>query len=107
MNHRIKKIKLSCIIQVDVIVNTTGKNLDLRNGAVSASLLRAGGDALQQDLTQNYPKGLGDGEIAISVGGKLHCFNIFHGSLMNWDGGDKAIPVNEPHHEKACLPGSH
>ena len=77
-----------------MIVNTTGKNLDLRNGAVSKSLLQAGGDALQQDLTQKYPKGLGDGEIAISVGGKLHCFNVFHGSLMNWDGGDKAIPVN-------------
>ena len=77
-----------------MIVNTTGKNLDLRNGAVSASLLRAGGDAVQQDLTQNYPNGLGDGDIAISVGGKLHCWNVFHGSLINWDGGDKAIPVN-------------
>ena len=80
-------------IQVDIIVNTTGKNLDLRNGAVSASLLRAGGDSLQQELNKNYPKGLSDEEIAISSGGNLKCRNVLHGSLMNWDGGNKAVQV--------------
>ena len=74
-------------------MNTTGKNLDLRNGAVSASLLKAGGNSIQQELSKNYPQGLGDGEIAVSVGGNLKCRHVLHGSLMNWDGGDKAVQV--------------
>ena len=60
---------------------------------MSQSLLKAGGDSIQQDLIQNYPKGLGDGEIAVSVGGNLKCKHMLHGALMNWDQGDKAIPV--------------
>ncbi|XP_060585886.1 protein mono-ADP-ribosyltransferase PARP14-like isoform X2 [Ruditapes philippinarum] len=72
--------------KVDVIVNTTAKNLDLKNGAVSASLLKTGGMELQQEVTKKYPNGIKDGEIAVTSGQSLRCDIVVHSSLANWDG---------------------
>lgn len=80
-------------VMVDIIVDTTAKNLDLRNGAVAKSLLDLGGDMIQEELNRKYPYGLGDNEIAISSGGRLKCKYILHGWLVDWDGGEKAIPA--------------
>ena len=79
--------------QVDVIVNNTGKALNLRYGAVSASILKKGGVSVQQELKQKYPKGLGDDEIAVTSGGNMNCSFILHGCLMPWDGGAEASKV--------------
>ena len=38
--------------QVDVIVNTTSKDLNLNAGGVSASILRAAGPTIQQECQQ-------------------------------------------------------
>ncbi|XP_060593079.1 protein mono-ADP-ribosyltransferase PARP14-like isoform X3 [Ruditapes philippinarum] len=72
--------------KVDVIVNTTAKNLDLKNGAVSASLLKTGGMELQQEVSKKYPNGIKDGEIAVTSGQSLKCDIVVHSSLANWDG---------------------
>ncbi|XP_056006116.1 protein mono-ADP-ribosyltransferase PARP14-like isoform X2 [Ostrea edulis] len=79
--------------QVDVIVNTTSKDLKLGNGAVSASLLKAGGRTLQQECDQNYPNGIQHGEIAVTSGGNLSCQFICHGSLPGWDQQGQALKI--------------
>lgn len=80
-----------------MIVNTTAKNLDLKNGAVSLSLLKAGGDGLQDEINTNYPKGIKDGEIATTSGHKLKCQVVVHTSLTNYDsknpGKSKAVSI--------------
>ncbi|XP_053407776.1 protein mono-ADP-ribosyltransferase PARP14-like isoform X2 [Mercenaria mercenaria] len=72
--------------KVDVIVNTTAKNLDLKNGAVSGSLLKTGGIKLQQEVSGKYPNGIKIGELAITSGQKLKCDVVIHSSMTNWDG---------------------
>ena len=79
--------------QVDVIVNNTSKKLNLLYGAVSASILKAGGASVQQELKQNYPNGLKDDEIGVSSGGNMNCRYILHGCLVAWDGGKEAQSV--------------
>ncbi|XP_053407780.1 protein mono-ADP-ribosyltransferase PARP14-like isoform X2 [Mercenaria mercenaria] len=71
--------------KVDVIVNTTAKNLDLKNGAVSSSLLKFGGQNLQVEVSTNYPDGINFGEIAVSAGHNLKCSQVFHTTLSNYD----------------------
>ena len=68
-----------------MIVNTTARNLDLKNGAVSASLLRTAGNQLQDEIHQKYPNGIKDGDIAVTSGNGLRCQMVIHTSLMNWD----------------------
>lgn len=73
--------------QVDVIVNTASKDLDLSQGLVSTSISRAGGDSIQQECKTKYPKGINFGEIAVTGGGKLGCKIVCHGALPQWDNG--------------------
>lgn len=74
-------------------MNTTSKDLKLGNGAVSASLLKAGGPILQQECDQNYPQGIQHGDIAVTSGGNLYCQSICHGSLPGWDQKGAALKV--------------
>lgn len=72
--------------QVEVLVNTTGKDLTLKNGAVSNSLLKAAGPQLQAEASQRYPNGFSvHGEVLVTQGYKLTCKTIYHGSLMGYD----------------------
>lgn len=70
--------------QVDVIINSTSSNLQLTHGAVSQSLLNAGGNSLQSECTKHYPNGVAPGEIAVTGGGKLECRKVYHGALNGW-----------------------
>ncbi|KAJ8320637.1 hypothetical protein KUTeg_002224 [Tegillarca granosa] len=79
--------------KVDVIVNTTEKDLNLKVGAVSSTLLKIGGKSLQDECSAKYPNGIIPGEIAETSGGSLQCSKVLHGSLPNWDDGGKALDV--------------
>ncbi|XP_060564934.1 protein mono-ADP-ribosyltransferase PARP14-like [Ruditapes philippinarum] len=70
--------------KADVIVNTTSNNLDLRNGAVSMSLSKSAGRALQDEVTAKFPDGLENKTIAVTGGHKLHCNFVFHTALSNY-----------------------
>ncbi|XP_046562803.1 protein mono-ADP-ribosyltransferase PARP14-like isoform X2 [Haliotis rubra] len=70
--------------QVDVIVNTTSSSLDLSKGAVSTSILKTGGDAIQMECSTKYPDGIKSGQIAITGAGSLICQSIFHTCLPSW-----------------------
>ena len=72
--------------QVDVIVNTTSKDLNLNGGGVSSSILRAAGISIQQEAHQVSPGGIPRGQLVITSGGNLACAKIYHGSLPNWKG---------------------
>ncbi|XP_048239340.1 protein mono-ADP-ribosyltransferase PARP15-like isoform X6 [Haliotis rufescens] len=68
----------------DVLVNTTGTNVNLLAGTVSYTFLEAGGKGLQEELTRACPSGLKVGGIAETTGGKLQCQKVFHVVLKQW-----------------------
>lgn len=83
-----------CFIwQADVIVNSTAKNLDLKNGAVSASLLKYGGKNLQTELSSKFPDGIDSGNIAVTSGHDLQCKIVIHTTVPNYD----------PNNDSACM----
>jgi O-acetyl-ADP-ribose deacetylase (regulator of RNase III) len=85
------EIKIGSILDnfnVDVIVNTTSDDLNLKNGAVSKLILQKAGDVIQQDLNKNYPKGLENNasKVAISTSGNIRNLKrIFHISLKSFE----------------------
>ncbi|KAK3598397.1 hypothetical protein CHS0354_019800 [Potamilus streckersoni] len=84
-NISIKVVKGEMAMEkVDVIVNTTSYSLDLTNGTVSQSLLKTGGQILQEECKMKYPNGIKDGDIAVTRGGKLDCQIVCHGALKSW-----------------------
>ncbi|CAI9716700.1 protein mono-ADP-ribosyltransferase PARP14-like isoform X1 [Octopus vulgaris] len=70
---------------VDVIVNSTNKNLELDSGAISKYILFAAGPQIQDECSQKYPQGISTSEIAITKGYNLKCKNVFHLALPPWD----------------------
>lgn len=78
---------LCAFIQVDVIVNTASKDLNLNQGAVSNSILQAAGANLQTECKTKMPNGLSPGQILITTGCSLQCKNVYHGACEQWDGG--------------------
>ncbi|XP_048239688.1 uncharacterized protein LOC124111846 [Haliotis rufescens] len=76
-------------LEVDVLVNTTQTDLDLSVGAVSGSLLNAGGQVLQDECRQQHPLGAKPGTVVQTGGGKLTCKKVFHVILKDWSDGDE------------------
>jgi O-acetyl-ADP-ribose deacetylase (regulator of RNase III) len=72
------------ISQADVIVNSTQPSLKLDAGAVSATILAAAGQALQEECNKKYPKGIDNGDVAVTKGHKLSCQEVFHVTLSSW-----------------------
>lgn len=70
--------------QADVIVNSTSNGLDLQNGAVSSSILKAAGMGLQSECKTKYPGGIQTGGIARTMGHGLNCTEVFHLALSNF-----------------------
>ena len=61
-------------------VNTASDDLNLKNGAVAQSLLKAGGKGLQSECTQYVQKNgnVDHWEFATTLAGKLPCQYIIH-----------------------------
>lgn len=68
-----------------MIVSSTDKSLNLTLGATSKSLLRAGGESLQEECTMKYKHGVQPGEVAMTKGGNLSCTQVYHGAVKKWD----------------------
>ncbi|XP_053400000.1 uncharacterized protein LOC123557665 isoform X2 [Mercenaria mercenaria] len=81
--------------QVDVIINSTAKNLDLKEGAASRSLLKKGGNSIQQECQSKYSNGITEGEIAITTAGNLQCQQIYHTCLPPWNGGKNKMAAQK------------
>ncbi|KAJ8321017.1 hypothetical protein KUTeg_002604 [Tegillarca granosa] len=79
--------------EVDIIVNSTARNLNLTKGAVSNSVLQTGGPSLQMECSTNYPNGIQFGEVAVTNGGNLQCSKVLHGSIPSWDVDGAALGV--------------
>uniref|UniRef100_A0A8W8ISW0 Poly [ADP-ribose] polymerase 14 n=1 Tax=Magallana gigas TaxID=29159 RepID=A0A8W8ISW0_MAGGI len=98
LNYEIKVISGTLAkMRVDVIVNSTDKSLNLTLGATSKSLLRAGGESLQNECRMKYKYGVQPGKVAMTKGGNLHCRQVYHGAIQKWDHykGDALSKFNE------------
>ena len=87
-NIEIKHGSILDNLGVDVIVNTTSEDLNLKNGAVSKLILAQAGDKIQQELNKSYKNGLKNhsSRVAISSGGNIKNFKkIFHVSLKSFE----------------------
>lgn len=81
----VSNVQLYKLFQADVIVNSTSNGLDLKNGAVSSSILRAAGPGLQDECKQKYPKGIETTEIAFTTSHNLNCKGVLHLALCNYN----------------------
>ncbi|VDI76958.1 Hypothetical predicted protein, partial [Mytilus galloprovincialis] len=70
--------------KVDVIVNSSNKQLNLKKGAVSASILAAAGEGIYEECRRNYPNGINYGDVITTNHGNLNCKVICHGCLPHW-----------------------
>ncbi|XP_018417199.1 PREDICTED: poly [ADP-ribose] polymerase 14-like [Nanorana parkeri] len=73
----------------NVIVNSVGRNLNLRSGAVSNALFKKAGNNLQ-DLLKTERKGrqVEDGSIFVTDGCNLSSDIVIHAVVPHWDRGD-------------------
>jgi len=67
--------------QVDVIVCTANKNLDLHRGRASKVIVEAAGDDLEQDTASKYPDGIDYDSIAVVNPGRLQCKKVYFVAL--------------------------
>lgn len=67
-------------------MNTASADFDLTKGAVSATISKTGGPALQEEVTNAKTGDVPFGQIIVTSGGNLGCSNVYHGALENWDG---------------------
>ncbi|XP_060082622.1 protein mono-ADP-ribosyltransferase PARP15-like [Ylistrum balloti] len=71
--------------KVDVIVNSTSKDLKLGRGSgLAKSLLTAAGQSLQSELDDSYPNGIVPGQLAITGGYDLLCKKVYHGTFTSF-----------------------
>lgn len=70
-----------------MIVNSTIKTLDLKEGSASKALLKKGGNSIQKECKAKYKDGLKPGEIAVTGSGNLSCKYIYHLYLPAWKEG--------------------
>ncbi|XP_044130403.1 protein mono-ADP-ribosyltransferase PARP14-like, partial [Bufo gargarizans] len=72
----------------NVIVNSVGKELDLRSGAVSSAIFRKAGARLQDLLNREKPQSaVTDGCVFITDGCGLPCHLVLHAVVPRWDEG--------------------
>jgi len=76
------------IVQADIYVNTVGDNLNLKNGAVSMSLFKAGGQALQDECTAYVTRNgkVHAGGVVVTGPGSIQCSKIIHTIGPSYDG---------------------
>jgi len=75
------------LLQVDGLVNTTSKDLNLSNGAVSKSILTAAGPQIQDECRRIAPSSFNYGEVIETKGYNLKVKSVFHGACIAWDNG--------------------
>ncbi|CAC5412107.1 unnamed protein product [Mytilus coruscus] len=68
----------------DVMVITASKDLKLKYGMLSKSVLDAAGPDIQTACDNNYPSGVDYTEVAATRAYKLHCRFVYFGSLPDW-----------------------
>lgn len=69
-------------------MNTVGRDLILKNGHVSNSILLAAGNKIQVEANDKFPNGLLGGEVLVTDAYKLRgkgILKVFHGSLLRWN----------------------
>ncbi|XP_067656950.1 protein mono-ADP-ribosyltransferase PARP14-like isoform X2 [Haliotis asinina] len=62
--------------KVDVLINTVGKGMAWKSGALSKSVVEAGGKKLLEECEKR--KDLKEGDYTVTSGGKLLCKHVFH-----------------------------
>ena len=75
------------LFKVDVIVNSTGKDLRLHHGLASRALLERGGKRLQEECDKVAPNGIKYGEVAVTPGCQLQSPYVAHGACCAWKKG--------------------
>ena len=76
---------LAGFLQVDVVVNSTSRDLNLDANASAKALSAAAGPKLQEECkTTGQVK---TGEIVATSGANLACKHVFHTSCAGWENG--------------------
>lgn len=74
---------------VDVIVNSCNRELELKKGAVSSTILKKGGQSILAECGKRWPHGINFGEAIATTAGNMNFKFICHGALPHWTPGAK------------------
>lgn len=69
-------------------MNTVGRDLNLKRGQVSNSILTAAGNEIQKEANEKFPNGLLRGQLLVTDAYNLRgkgIQKVFHGSLLQWN----------------------
>lgn len=69
-------------------MNTVGRDLNLKRGHVSNSILSAAGNEIQKEANEKFPNGLFRGQLLVTDAYNLRgkgILKVFHGSLLQWN----------------------
>ena len=69
-------------LKADVIVNSTGYQMSLKDGKVATALLNKAGYALQNECTRRAPLNVGD--VIVTEGYGLECDKVLHVNCPQW-----------------------
>ena len=83
-------------------MNSSNEKLNLKVGALSKSLLDVAGNQMQTECNRKYPQGIKTGGLAVTMGYKLKCQNVYHGSLPY----DSMTTGEEPTKVRRCISNS-
>lgn len=75
-----------------MIVCNGPENVQLKNGEIAESLLKAAGPGLQIECDQKYPQGIRYGDLAITGGHNIQCQFLYLGAIPKWGTSGKTTP---------------
>lgn len=81
------RVKLPPLFQVDIVVCTASKNLDLDKGRASKAVVQAAGSGIKDECSAKYPDGIEYDEVAVVNGGNMPCKKVYFICLPVWGTG--------------------
>uniref|UniRef100_A0A8W8JYQ1 Poly [ADP-ribose] polymerase n=1 Tax=Magallana gigas TaxID=29159 RepID=A0A8W8JYQ1_MAGGI len=77
--------------EVDMIVNSVNKTLDLEKGSLSKALSTAAGPEMAKECRRDHPSGVTEGNVVVSSAGKLKCKIICHACVPTYNQSDNSV----------------
>ncbi|XP_052712258.1 uncharacterized protein LOC128186509 [Crassostrea angulata] len=77
--------------EVDMIVNSVNKTLDLSKGSLSKTVATAAGSKVAEECRRDHPSGVSEGNVVVTSAGNLKCKKICHACIPAFNQNNKSV----------------
>ncbi|XP_052712257.1 protein mono-ADP-ribosyltransferase PARP15-like [Crassostrea angulata] len=77
--------------EIDMIVNSVNKTLDLGKGSLSKAIATAAGSEVAEECRRDHPSGVSEGNVVVTSAGNLKCKKICHACVPSYNQNDKGV----------------